>query len=419
MTKVLIVGVGMTPFLKPSSTNPQYFDLAALAIRRALRDANLDFTGIQQAVAGFCYSESTAGQRALYTVGMTGIPVYNVNNFGCTGGTTIVLSKLLIESGQAECVLAFGFEKMSPGTLPLFPREKSSTELIQRQMDRLNVPPDFSIALQVFAHAGREYMEKYGANPTLFAKVAFKNHYNSRLNPYAQFMTPYTLKEIQESPTLVDPLTKLQCSPTSDGAAAVILCSEAFARRHGLLDQAVEILGLALRTDLPSTFSEDSRIKLVGYDMTKTAAQQAFKEANLTPDDVDVAEVYDCFSINEVLSYEALGLCEEGKAGEFVDRGLNTYGGKVVVNPSGGLISRGHPIGATGIAQCVELCWHLRGMAGERQVKGAKIALHHNMGLGGAAAVGLYKKYNQIQVLRPDQSSDHFELISQETKPKL
>ena len=191
---------------------------------------------------------------------------------------------------------------------------------------------------------------------------------------------------------IYEPLTKLQCCPTSDGAGAAILASEAFVKKHGLQDQAVEILGMAMTTDYASSFDEKSDIKLVGYDMTKKAAQKVYEQSGQGPENVDVVELHDCFSANEMITYEALGLCPEGKAGEFVDSGAQTYGGQVVVNPSGGLISKGHPLGATGLAQCSELNWQLRGQADKRQVDGAKLALQHNLGLGGAAVVTMYRK---------------------------
>lgn len=199
------------------------------------------------------------------------------------------------------------------------------------------------------------------------------------------------MEEIMNSPKVFGPLTKLQCCPTSDGAAAALIVSERFVLQHNLQAKAVEILGIEMATDLPSTFADNSCMKIIGYDMTKTAADKLFKKTNKKPTDVQVVELHDCFSANELITYEALGLCPPGKAGEMIDRGDNTYGGKYVINPSGGLISKGHPLGATGIAQCAELCWQLRGEAGARQVNGARLALQHNIGLGGAAVVGLYQ----------------------------
>ncbi|HAC78874.1 MAG TPA: lipid-transfer protein, partial [Deltaproteobacteria bacterium] len=182
------------------------------------------------------------------------------------------------------------------------------------------------------------------------------------------------------------------CCPTSDGSGAAIVASEDFVEKNGLWDKAVEIIGMAMTTDFPSTFDEKSCIKLIGYDMTAKAAQQVYEQSGFGPEDVDVVELHDCFAANELITYEGLGLCAEGKAGEAIDEGRFTYGGKTIVNPSGGLISKGHPLGATGLAQCAELNWQLRGQADARQVDGATVALQHNLGLGGAAVVAMYKK---------------------------
>jgi sterol carrier protein 2 len=211
-------------------------------------------------------------------------------------------------------------------------------------------------------------------------------------NPYSQFQTEYTLDEIKNAPMVYEPLTKLQCCPTSDGSGAAILASEDFVRKHKLQGKAIEIAGMAMATDLPSTFEERSCIKLVGFDMARRAAEKAYEQSGLGPENVNVVELHDCFSCNELITYEALRLCPEGKGGQFVDEGAQTYGGKIVVNPSGGLISKGHPLGATGLAQCAELTWQLRGQADKRQVKGAKVGLQHNLGLGGAAVVTVYRQ---------------------------
>lgn len=234
-------------------------------------------------------------------------------------------------------------------------------------------------------------MEKYGSNPDHFAKIAYKNHKHSVNNPNAQFQKHYTLEEVKASQKIHDPLTLLQCCPTSDGAGCAIVCSLEFLNKTGLHAQAVEILAMEMRTDFPSTFSEESSMKVVGYDLSKNAAESVFRQTGYTPADVDVIELHDCFSANELITYEALGLCPPGMAGDLIDRGDNTYGGKWVINPSGGLISKGHPLGATGLAQCTELCWQLRGEAGARQVSGAKLALQHNLGLGGAVVVTMYR----------------------------
>lgn len=211
-------------------------------------------------------------------------------------------------------------------------------------------------------------------------------------NPYSQFQDVYTLEQVQKATMIHEPLTKLQCCPTSDGGAAAVLVSQAFldARPH-LKDQAVLIAGQCLATDAPSLFSE-SAIDLMGREMTQRAARTAFAEAGVGPADCSVCELHDCFSANEMITLDFLGLCAPGKAHEMVRRGDITYGGKIVVNPSGGLISKGHPLGATGIAQCSELVWHLRGWANNREVPDTRYCLQHNLGLGGAAVVTVYKR---------------------------
>src|SRR6266511_62039 len=188
-----------------------------------------------------------------------------------------------------------------------------------------------------------------------------------------------------------EPLTKLQCCPTSDGSGAAVLASEDFVKKHNLQDKAIEILAQTMVTDTGDTFDSKSSIKLIGSEMTRLAANRVYEHTGLGPEDVDVVELHDCFSANELITYEALGLAEEGEGHRLVDDQDTTYGGRWVVNPSGGLISKGHPLGATGLAQCTELTWQLRGDADKRQVDGAKVALQHNIGLGGAAVVTVYK----------------------------
>lgn len=235
-------------------------------------------------------------------------------------------------------------------------------------------------------------LHRYGAKPEDFAEIARINHAHSVNNPYSQFQDVYTLEQVMQSPKVHEPLTKLQCCPTSDGGAAAVLVSQEFldARPH-LKDQAVLIAGQCMATDAPSLFSKSS-IDLMGREMTQHAARVAMKEAGVKPSDFAVCELHDCFSANEMILIDALGLSEPGKAHEFVRAGNITYGGKVVINPSGGLISKGHPLGATGIAQCAELVWHLRGWANNRNVPHTKYALQHNLGLGGAAVVTVYKR---------------------------
>ncbi|CAK9797618.1 Sterol carrier protein 2 [Anthophora quadrimaculata] len=391
--KVYVVGVGMTKFEKPGKRNDfDYPDMAKEAVTKALKDAGISYDCVRAACVGYVYGDSTCGQRALYQMGLTGCPVYNVNNNCSTGSTALLMAKQLIETGTVDCTLALGFEKMERGSLTskyldrTHPMDKH-VELMSDMAD-MNESP---MTAQMFGNAGLEHMKKYGTKPEHFAKIAYKNHLHSVNNPYSQFQEKYTLEQIMKSPTVFGPLTKLQCCPTSDGSAAVILANEDFVHKHKLESQAVEIVAMEMVTDLNTTFSEKSFIKLVGYDMTKSAAEKVYAQTSYKPKDVDVIELHDCFSTNELLTYEALSLCPPGQGGKLVDAGDNTYGGKYVINPSGGLISKGHPLGATGLAQCTELCWQLRGLAGKRQVPNAKLALQHNIGLGGAAVVALYR----------------------------
>lgn len=390
--RCFIVGVGMTPFVKPDSNYDDYPQLVAKAVSDALEDSKISYHEIEQAYVGYVYGDSTCGQRALYDIGMTGIPICNVNNNCSTGSTALFLAKQMIEGGLNNCVLAVGFEKMAKGALKAqFSDRANPLEnhlQILSDMHELTASP---ITAQMFGAAGREHMEKYGSKPEHFAKIALKNHSHAQNNPYAQAKKELKLEDIINSPPLYEPLTRLQCCPVSNGAAAAILVSEDFVHKHKLESQAVEILGMEMGTDLPSTFKEKSCIKMIGFDMTKNAADKLYKKTGISPKDVNVVELHDCFSTNELLTYEALGLCDIGKGAEMVELGNNTYGGKYVINPSGGLIAKGHPLGATGVAQCAELCWQLRNKAGKRQVPNAKLALQHNIGLGGAVVVALYK----------------------------
>jgi acetyl-CoA acyltransferase len=391
--KTFVVGVGMTKFEKPGSREWDYPDMGREAARNALDDAGIPYDTVEQATVGYCYGDSTCGQRALYEVGLTGIPVINVNNNCSTGSSALYLAKKLVEGGVADCVLALGFEKMEKGSLGIkytdrtTPMDRHVGDMINRRGYEATAPP----APQMFGNAGREYMERYGVTAETFARIGEKNHRHSVNNPYSQFRDEYTLQDILDAPMVYDPLTKLQCCPTSDGGAAAVVASERFVREHGLEDRAVEIAGMAMATDFPTTF-EGSDIKLVGSDMTRAAAQRAYEESGLGPEDAQVVELHDCFSANELITYDALGLSPEGKAGELVHSGATTYGGQWVVNPSGGLISKGHPLGATGLAQCAELTWQLRGEADARQVDGARVGIQHNIGLGGAAVVTVYRK---------------------------
>ncbi|KAF2430657.1 putative nonspecific lipid-transfer protein, mitochondrial precursor [Tothia fuscella] len=392
MAPVYVLGVGMTKFIKPRG-KVDYTELGFEAGIKALLDAQINYDDVEQGVACYCYGDSTCGQRVFYQFGMTQIPIYNVNNNCSTGSTGLFMGRNMIAHGAADCVMVVGFEKMFPGSLQTFFQDRTNptatTNLVMKETRGITNAPG---AAQLFGNAGREYMEKYGAKAEDFAEIGRVNHAHSKNNPYSQFQQEYTLDEISNSTMIHAPLTKLQCCPTSDGGAAAILVSQAFldARPH-LKEQAVLIAGQCMATDSPDLFNK-SAIELVGYSMSKHAAAEALKEANVNPKDVKVCELHDCFSANEMVTLDALGLCDPGKAHEMVRRGDITYGGQVIVNPSGGLISKGHPLGASGIAQCAELVWHLRGWANNRLKEGTDAALQHNLGLGGAVVCAVYKR---------------------------
>jgi acetyl-CoA acetyltransferase len=397
-SRVFVIGVGMTKFEKPGSRPDwDYPDMARESGTKALEDAGIGFDLIDEAHVGFMYGESTSGQRAVYELGMTGIPITNVNNNCATGSTALFLAARAIRGGLADCALALGFEKMQPGSLSTSyeDREQPLMRHIQAEAELFEFA--FPPAPWMFGAAGVEHMQRYGTTTEQFAKIGEKNHRHSVNNPYAQFQDSYTLDEIKSAKMIYEPaqLTRLQCSPTSDGSGAVIVASEAFVDKHGLASRAVEIVGQAMVTDLASTFTDKSAISIVGADMSRQAAFEVYEQADIGPDDIDVIELHDCFSVNELLTYEALGLCAQGDGGKLIDAGDTTYGGRWVVNPSGGLISKGHPLGATGLAQASELTWQLRGTADKRQVAGAcqksGVALQHNIGLGGAVVVTAYR----------------------------
>jgi sterol carrier protein 2 len=387
--RVNVIGVGMTKFQKPGASD-EYNVMAANAARAALADAKVKYEDVEQAFVGYVYGDSTCGQRAVYDVGLTGIPVFNVNNNCSTGSTALMLARQAIEAG-AECVLALGFEKMEKGALGS--KFTDRTNPLEWQANLMNKVQGFNQAppaAQMFGGAGREYRWKYGTKRETFAKVSAKARQHAANNPYALFNNVLSVEEVLASEEVFDPLTRYQCCPPTCGAAAAILCSDEFARRMGIT-KPVYIAAQAMTTDRPSSFEEDSMIKMVGYDMSKSAAQKVYEQAGLGPKDVQVVELHDCFTANEILTYEALGLCGEGEAEKFIEEGNNTYGGAFVTNPSGGLLSKGHPLGATGLAQCTELVWQLRGTSDKRQVAGAKVALQHNLGLGGACVVTMYR----------------------------
>lgn len=391
--RVYVAGVGMIPFTKPGR-NEDYDVMGAKAVETALKDAGISYDLIQQAYAGYVYGDSTSGQAALYRVGITGIPIVNVNNNCASGSSALWLARQAVESGMVDCALAVGFEQMQPGALKKHWTDRPNPTIrLNNIADELYGTIDETVpnAARLFGAAGLEYIEKYGADPAIFAKVAVKSRAHAANNPYSVFRDPITEQQVMEAKPLFGPVTRLMACPPTCGAAAAIVCTENFARKHGLrVDVAIKAQTLV--TDPAVSFEPKSMISLVGTTMTKKAAGEVYEASGVSPEDIDVIELHDCFTVSEVLIYEGLGLVPEGESEKFILNGDNTYGGKVVIGPSGGLMSKGHPLGATGLAQCTELVWQLRGEAGPRQVDGARLALQHNLGLGGAGVVTLLEK---------------------------
>ena len=388
--KPRVAGVGMIPFTKPGKSE-DWDVMAEKAVRLALEDAGVGYEQIQQAYVGYVYADSTAGQSALYRVGCTGIPIVNVNNNCSTGSTALHLARQIVELGGADCVLAVGFEQMAPGAIGsvFTDRKHVADRHVQALLSAQDHDPFAPFAAQQFGGGGVDYQKRYGAKDETFGRIYVKARAHAANNPLALFRDPLTLDEVMASKHLYGPVTRYQACPPTCGAAAAVIVSPAFAARHGLT-APVEIKGQSLTTDPASSFEGASMMKVIGYDMAKNAADQAYEAAGLGPEDMQVVELHDCFTTNELITYESLGLCSEGGAEQFILDGDNTYGGRYVTNPSGGLLSKGHPLGATGLAQCYELTHQLRGTAGQRQVEGVQNALQHNLGLGGACVVTVY-----------------------------
>ena len=389
--EVFVSGVGMIPFVKPG-TSGTYQEMGEQAVRLALEDSGASYDQVQQVYAGYVYGDSTCGQAAVYRLGMSGIPVINVNNNCSTGSTALFLARQAIEGGVAECVLALGFEQMNPGALgAVFEDRPNPLEKFIESANEIEGKSKVPVALRLFGGAGLEHQKKYGTRDETFARVSQKARLHAKHNPRAIFRDEVSIEEVLSSPPMHGVLTRLQCCPPTCGAAAALLTSEKFAKTQGLR-RDVKMTGQSMTTDFPSSFEGKTMMQIVGSDMSQAAANDLYEKAGIGPEDVDVVELHDCFTSNEIITYEALQLTEEGGSEQFVSDGDNTYGGKVVVNPSGGLLSKGHPLGATGLGQCAELVWQLRGEAGPRQVEGARVGLQHNLGLGGACVVSLYQK---------------------------
>lgn len=396
MNKVVIGGVGMIPFKKPGQSDP-YDVMGAAAARAALKDAGIDYNQVQQAYASYVYGDSCSGQAALYNVGINGIPIVNVNNNCSSGSTAFALAVQAVEGGIVDCAIAVGFEQMTPGALQfIFPdrinpihRHNSAVADLMGYTDEERKLP---AAIQLFGAQVDALKARYGVSDRALARVAVKARRHAANSPFAIFRDPITEDDVLNSPLVYRGLRKLYACPPSCGAAAVIVCSEHFAKKHNIRTD-VRLVGKGWRSDRQEHFDSDNPLDVIFRGVSKETAQLAYESAGLGPEDIDVVELHDCFTSNEIVTYAALGLCKDDEMEKFVMEDQNTYGGKYVVNPSGGLLSKGHPLGATGLAQITELVWQLRGEAGDRQVAGARTALQHNGGLGSAGFVHIFQKH--------------------------
>ncbi len=394
-SEIVVAGVGMVPFKKPGQSDT-YDVMGESAAREALQDAGISFSLIEQAYCGYVYGDSCSGQAALYRLDINGIPIFNVNNNCASGSSAFALATQAVESGNVECALALGFEEMLPGAIdmifpdkvsPLKRHEDAIANIMDFSADERKAPP----AIAMFG-AQVDAMLACGVSEETIASMSVKSRTHAIDNPNAIFRTPITVEEILATPKLFRNLRKNYACAPSCGAASVIVCTPEFAKSHGIRND-IRLVGRGWCSDKSEYFTSTNVLDVMFQALSRDAANAAYEDAGISPTDVDVIELHDCFATNELATYVALGLCTESELNDYVAAGENTYGGQSVVNPSGGLLAKGHPLGATGLAQLTELTWQLRGEAGSRQVKDARIALQHNGGLGSAGFVHILKRY--------------------------
>lgn len=393
MERVIVAGVGMVPFKKPGQSD-SYDVMGANAVKAALADAGVGYADIQQAYAGYVHADSCAGQTTLYHVGISGIPIYNVNNNCSSGSSAFALAAQAVSGGNVDVALAAGFEQMDPGAIALaYPGKTDPQARHLRALqaahgltdEELRLPP----ALVMFG-CQVEAVEALGVTPETLASITVKSRRHAARSPYAILRHPITVEEILATPPIFRSLRRAFACPPSCGAAAVVVCSERYARQHGI-KTGVALIGQGISSDIAEGIGSGNVMDIMLQSLTARAAEQAYESAGLGPEDMDVIELHDCFTSNEISTYVGLGLCRMEDVNRFVADGDNSYGGRYVICPSGGLLSKGHPLGATGLAQITELVWQLRGQAGGRQVEGARTALQHNVGMGSAGFVHIFQ----------------------------
>jgi acetyl-CoA acetyltransferase len=380
MTDVFVVGIDMTKFQK-AGTGPSVDLLGAQAALMALDDCGLK---IQDMEALYCgnlgQANAMVGQRVLQQIGQTGIPVVNCANACATGATAFREAWMAIKAGVYDLVLAVGVEKMGGGLLG---GGGGGSGIPKEGLLGSGTMP------AVFAEAGMEHTRKYGTTFEQFAKVSVKNHHHSTMNPKSMYQIETPLETVMNAEMIAYPNTKLMCSVNVDGSAAAVLASEKKARELGLMKRAVRVKASVLTSD---PWQERDLVMPDVNSCTRLAAKKAYDMAGVSARDINLVELHDCFATAEILHYENLGLCGEGEAGKMIDAGEVALGGRVPVNVSGGLLSKGHPLGATGIANIYEVSTHLRGEAGKRQVPNARLGLTHVIGLGSACGIHILEK---------------------------
>ncbi len=379
MTDAYIVGVDMIKFGRfPDKTVPQ---IGAQAALMALDDCGLTIQDMQALYSGnLGQASGMVGQRILQEIGQTGIPVVNVANACATGATAFREAWASIKAGLYDCVLAVGVEQMGKGLLG---GAGGATGIPKEGLLGSSTMP------AVFAEAGMEHARKYGTTFEQFAKVSVKNHHHSTLNPKAMYQIETPLETVMNAEMISYPNTKLMCSVNVDGSAAAVLCSEKKAKELGLMGRAVKVRASVMASD---PWQERDLVMPDVNSCTRKAVAEAYEMAGIGPKDINLVELHDCFATAEILHYENLGLCGDGEAGRMIDEGEVALGGRVPVNVSGGLLSKGHPLGATGIANIYEVSTHLRGEAGARQVEGARFGMTHVIGLGSACGIHILEK---------------------------
>lgn len=366
--RVNVIGVGLTPF-RLAGASGAGADSAVAVVRLALADAGIDFTLVGALYCAAAGAAPHAGQEAWRSLGLTGIPVFNLQSDGAGGASALLLARQAVETGAAECVLVLGVE-------PAMAHAASA---------------EVALGNALHGAAAEEYLARYAARRESLAMLAVKAREHAARNPDALLRAPLSLEQVLLEPQTFGPLSASQCCTPAEGAAAVVLCSDAFARKRGN-KRAVRIIAQAQCGELTAGACGETAIRAAGYDIAATAARLVYERAGLGPEEIDLCELQDATGSAELLLYEALGFCREGDAEKLIEDGDNTYGGNLVVNPSGGLLGRGHALGASGLAQCVELVRQLRGAADTRQVPGARHALQHSQGVQGDAVVTLYAR---------------------------